>query len=110
MRKEMGLIVPDESTVQRVRRVAAYKDAETRAAFQAFAEKLPEREVIHLGIDEVHTINTLQLFGGDLRGLTKEGEMAKCSPLCPRQRSFWQLLRNGIYDTQGLFKGKRCQR
>ena len=80
MRKEMGLIVPDESTVQRVGRVAAYKgaiDAETRAAFQAFAEKLPEREkVLHLGIDEVHTINTLQLFGGDLRGLTKEGEVA----------------------------------
>ena len=69
MKMEMGLIVPDESTVQRVTKVAAYKggiDSETRATFQAFAEKkMSEREkVLHLGIDEVHTLNTLLLLGG----------------------------------------------
>ena len=60
MKKELGLIVPDESTAQRVSKKAAYKgaiDAETRAAFQAFAEKLSERKkVLHHGIDEVHTL------------------------------------------------------
>ena len=80
MKTDVGLNVPDESTIQRVTRIAAYKggfDSETRATFQAFTEKLPEREkVLHLGIDEVHTLSTLQLFGGDLRGLTKDGEIS----------------------------------
>ena len=70
LKEEMGFIVPDESTVQRVTRIAAYKggiDAETRATFKAFAENLTEREkILHLGIDEVHTLNTLQLLGSDL--------------------------------------------
>ena len=80
LKEEMGFIVPDESTVQRVTRIAAYKggiDAETRATFKDFAENLTEREkILHLGIDEVHTLNTLQLLGGDLRGLTNDGEVA----------------------------------
>ena len=46
MKTEMYLIVPDESTVQRVTKVAAYKggiESETRATFQAFAEKHPAK-------------------------------------------------------------------
>ena len=80
MKMEMGLIVPDEYTVQRVTRVAAYKggiDSEIRAIFQAFLEKLLEREkVLHLDIDKVHTLNALQLFGGDQRSLNKDSEIA----------------------------------
>ena len=40
---EIDLIVPNESTVQRVTKVAVYKEgiySETRSTFQAFAEKL----------------------------------------------------------------------
>ena len=66
MKMEMGLIVPDEYTVQRVTRVAAYKggiDSETRVTFQAFVEKLQRaRKVLHLDIDKVHTLNFFQLF------------------------------------------------
>lgn len=81
LNEEMGLILPSEKTVQLVTKSTTYRggiDPETRALFQAFAGSLSKREkVLHLGIDEVHTLHSLQLFGGDLHGMTEDGEVAK---------------------------------
>ena len=67
MKMEMDLIVPDESTLQRVTRVAAYKDGidfETRATYiPGFCWEAPRaRKGASPQHWQVHNLNTLQLL------------------------------------------------
>lgn len=79
--KDLGLFLLTEGTVKRITKGGlTYKggiDPEIVTSFKAMAASLEEKDrVLHLGIDEVHTLHCLQLFGGDLSGMTDDDEVA----------------------------------